>query len=804
MESSNDSSVDMTDVNRKIDQLRQILPPTPYLLRTKSKYTYTLTPEQEEQWTKGSPFENGEEQYMTNIPWPDARGILEAVPGPPIEGSQMMSRSASGGSTSSGSSMGKLPRKKITLEEYRARKKAEAEAKAAVAGGKKVGEEGAMNGSGSDSGAQKEAAMGNGKISNDASHQTAVPAPSTVLCLGSPNGSSKRPSTAGSEDGPATKRQRTGSPGSSGPVSEATEEKPIPAVSTALSQGSSNGSKRPSTSGSEDGPAPKKQRTTSPAPAPTVVTEARPSTTTTMAPTTKRPRSPSLQGETKNEASAKRAHPSLPIPPKVVAAAAAPRKKETGTQSKTTTQSRQPSSVPQAAAGSSARAVPLPSLLLPVQLLSRLPKSVESRLTSKPAPLRHPLPPRPDFGFAARKRVNDKENIRAVAPPAATKKDVDNKSTTTQQQQKSTLSSVDANKKIGQSQQQQQQKVSSDVEKKSSQPQQQRPSSSSSSSGMEKKSTQPQQQQKPSSSTSSNMEKKSIEPQQQQPSTSTSSSSAKPDLIQAWQKEYLRLFSLGRKVKHESHDLVNAPENRKYLITQFTTDKQKEEMKQDQESKRARSALMAVEALCYFMLAFHADTVREVTQKGTAALKAVDHQSAQKGTAAPKAEVETTKPRERWATILGYWSSVEVQTRPYQYLHGLCLQLGAICRHHLLETCTEISEVKDQMEKITALWRAGYADLSIDVLAGITFRETFRKRQRKPLGGSAVAAGAGGGSKPGIYRVEVKDLETGREGGFFLPLTGITTALEAVRAGLSICGDWAKMKGFEWQVKVDI
>ncbi len=177
-----------------------------------------------------------------------------------------------------------------------------------------------------------------------------------------------------------------------------------------------------------------------------------------------------------------------------------------------------------------------------------------------------------------------------------------------------------------------------------------------------------------------------------------------------------------------------------------------------------------------------------------------------------------------WRSLLPYWSFVESRCQRYPLLHGMCLQIGAVIRqiihgHDLdrlandpLPTAAadearpptpgaegdlgatetkskaaayrkEYAEFKSKLVEnarlLQHLWVEGTHKLSVDALRS-AFPASWAKSSKGPV--------ARGRERlvPGRYV----------DGGeFYLPLGGVSTGVEAVRAGWWVLGEWCRGEG---------
>ena len=154
-----------------------------------------------------------------------------------------------------------------------------------------------------------------------------------------------------------------------------------------------------------------------------------------------------------------------------------------------------------------------------------------------------------------------------------------------------------------------------------------------------------------------------------------------------------------------------------------------------------------------------------------------------------------------WTTLFPWLRQLQQQTMEYTYLRGLSLQLEAIC--HLVvwnieadQAAAASSSGSEKPETAKALKRRydeaqrmlieGSSLLSVDDLQQ-EFPKTWRSKARAPLAHSPP-----------------KLTSTTLGGDFYLPVTGITLPIEAVRAGRSLLVEWCKMEGVDWAPKLNI
>ncbi|ETN46103.1 uncharacterized protein HMPREF1541_00287 [Cyphellophora europaea CBS 101466] len=232
-------------------------------------------------------------------------------------------------------------------------------------------------------------------------------------------------------------------------------------------------------------------------------------------------------------------------------------------------------------------------------------------------------------------------------------------------------------------------------------------------------------------------------------------------------------FALGRKLKHEGADLLNHAAS--------ATDMHK-------------PMLLIIEALLCFML-----------------------NTAIQGYVRPRVDPG-------WSTILGYYNFVVQKTRHFAHLHGLVVQLGAVCRGHIQKAGMERlgrdplpeemagaaptpgsdgntksedhegykrryllfrEELIQNTEELQASWLKGSRLLGIEVLQR-EYPETWRGRSKD--------SGDRGKEK-------IKP-ENGLAKGYFLPVDPVTNTFEAAEYALKIMGEWADREDVDWRTSV--
>ena len=151
-----------------------------------------------------------------------------------------------------------------------------------------------------------------------------------------------------------------------------------------------------------------------------------------------------------------------------------------------------------------------------------------------------------------------------------------------------------------------------------------------------------------------------------------------------------------------------------------------------------------------------------------------------------------------WQTLFPWLRQLQQQTADHRFLRGLSLQLEAVSHmivwnlesEHTAATGFEKPEsaktIKRHYDEAQRMLIEGSALLSVDDLQQ-EFPKTWRSKARAPLAHSPpkLTASTLGGD-------------------FYLPITGITLPIEAVRAGRSLLSEWCKREGVEWTPKLNL
>lgn len=264
-----------------------------------------------------------------------------------------------------------------------------------------------------------------------------------------------------------------------------------------------------------------------------------------------------------------------------------------------------------------------------------------------------------------------------------------------------------------------------------------------------------------------------------------------------WKAERQKYQELGRTLKHAADKILKSSECIEHNVL-F-----------DPAAKK-RGVATAVETILCYMLAFSVgDEAARINRKA--------------------GDVSA------WRSILPYVDSVTGEVKPIPHLHGLCIQLGAVCRDtiHAYEldreldrlererpTSASIDEVrpsppgagtpvsesvskatqnrrdsvnfkvdfiKELMENSRA-WHTGISRLPVDELQQC-YPKTWAKRSKFP------------GDPKGKERLTAKRYG---EGPFYLPLSSTSSGIEAVRMGWSFLGEWCAKERVKWEAKMGI
>ncbi|MCJ1391478.1 hypothetical protein MMC18_004342 [Xylographa bjoerkii] len=278
-------------------------------------------------------------------------------------------------------------------------------------------------------------------------------------------------------------------------------------------------------------------------------------------------------------------------------------------------------------------------------------------------------------------------------------------------------------------------------------------------------------------------------------SNASSVISALSEESNAWKIEHKRLLLLGRRLKHEADN----------------SDSQWQEKDEPEFEKKAIA--ISIECVLCFMLAYTISD--EIKASGKSSRKAHDLQA--------------------WETMFAFIQVVKRRSQGHTLIHGLCLQLEAVC-HNLISvakidglaniqppaastnedtlnpvtktkqatvanepaskssqqsvTLEEYMQHKDKIAEncrlAQHLWVDGAFELSVDDLQQ-SFPTSWKHKSRAPLARSKEKLTLGN-----------------LNGDFYLPLSSITTGIEAIRAGWSLLGEWCKNEKVNWVGKLGL
>ncbi|KAL8952651.1 MAG: hypothetical protein Q9222_001457 [Ikaeria aurantiellina] len=167
--------------------------------------------------------------------------------------------------------------------------------------------------------------------------------------------------------------------------------------------------------------------------------------------------------------------------------------------------------------------------------------------------------------------------------------------------------------------------------------------------------------------------------------------------------------------------------------------------------------------------------------------------------------------RTAWLSLLPYFKFLTsvMQGTESSHLQGFFYQLEAVCRDTIFDYDVErlehaiINSTEEQQAELTAFqksmaenarlakvaWKAGTRMLTIDDFK-TEFPTTWDKRSKSFLDASRGK----------------ENLTLGKygEGGFYLPLSGASSSIQAVRAGWSFLEEWCKKEGVQWEGKMGL
>ncbi|KAI1615307.1 hypothetical protein EDD36DRAFT_380339 [Exophiala viscosa] len=262
------------------------------------------------------------------------------------------------------------------------------------------------------------------------------------------------------------------------------------------------------------------------------------------------------------------------------------------------------------------------------------------------------------------------------------------------------------------------------------------------------------------------------------PQPTSASSTTREDERQLWNNIGSKFFALGRTLKHEGSSMLPASED------------------DSKPAQSAKAVLLLIEALLCFMINIAAQShMRPGADPG-------------------------------WRSTILYHIFVYRASRKYPHLHGLVVQLGAVCRQAIhrfdLEKlardqlpedyCNSAPtpgsdgntktnedgtkykkryiEFKDELVhnafELQTAWLNGYRRLCPDLLRR-DYPNTWAKRAR-----DASA------------RLQDRVVPTKIPKEFYLPMDANTNAFEAARFGMAFLEEWAETQKIEWKTRIDL
>ena len=286
-------------------------------------------------------------------------------------------------------------------------------------------------------------------------------------------------------------------------------------------------------------------------------------------------------------------------------------------------------------------------------------------------------------------------------------------------------------------------------------------------------------------------------------SATTSSLPGKAEEALAWRAENKKYSELGRTLKHDADAFFNPKDNH---------------AKVEPEDEK-RGVAIAIETVLSYMLAFTA------SDEGSRAAR---------------------KPRDitAWQSLLPYLQFIKPRIRRFSILYGLCLQLEAICRETIhtfnlerldrdplptaaadgtrvptpgtdVDTAASEAAAKatqyrnymdfktqaiDNSRKAQKLWAEGTFKLSVATLQQ-SFPATWEAKAKVPLAWTPEAVTET--TTEATTERPAERLVPGKWAGeFYLPLSCSSLAIEGVRAGWSLLGEWCEREGVKWEGKL--
>ena len=255
--------------------------------------------------------------------------------------------------------------------------------------------------------------------------------------------------------------------------------------------------------------------------------------------------------------------------------------------------------------------------------------------------------------------------------------------------------------------------------------------------------------------------------------------------VAMWRAENMKYIALGRTLKHAADVKLKGTES-------------KEPDGSDNAVAKNEGIAIAIETVLCYMLAFLA------SNELLGGRKAGDAGA--------------------WRTLLPYLNFVIGQAEPIPHLHGLCLQLDAVCRDTIflseVEKLERDADLADDARPSPSNREAGAATAERTAKAPThaEFKKEFVRSAQSAhhswlIGYSRLSTDALMQSYPNTWakRSKVPGAVKGRDrlvagkygdGGFYLPLSQASSGIEAVRMGLSFLEEWCKTEKVEWNPKL--
>ena len=267
--------------------------------------------------------------------------------------------------------------------------------------------------------------------------------------------------------------------------------------------------------------------------------------------------------------------------------------------------------------------------------------------------------------------------------------------------------------------------------------------------------------------------------------TSTHSSTSETDKL--WRTEQNKFYNLGRTLKHEADALFRTFETSRDPATE------------------KKCMATAVETVLCFMLAY---TINDEQGRSTRRL----------------ADVKA------WETILAWLYVVKRRTSSQILLNGLCDQLEAVVRTIIRSSDLERLDSLPLPSNIPAEVKLPTPDTNGDSTAREAPSKSAQQQQDKYEEYLKFKAKAIDNHRltqqlwiSGTLKLPIEDLQTefpqswakkaraplafakeklsvtALNGDFYLPMSGVTTGIEAVRAGWSLLGEWCRKEKVDWK-----